>query len=119
MFAVERHGRLPEGLCVFVLCAVCHRCLLYLARIVHSFVVRYRVRYRERLCVSCLRSPPLSTEVRQENVSIACTRAQIDACIAHTSRNGWVCAEHGRRRSRTAAENVSGLDVNQSLSHPS
>ena len=83
MFAVERHGRLPEDFC-----GVCNRHLLCLARIMHSFVVRYRVRYQERLCVSYLRSPALSTEVRRENVSIARTHAQIDAYITHTSRSG-------------------------------
>ena len=102
--------------CLSVLCVVCNCRRLHLSRVVCLCVVRSRVRHREILCVSCLRSPELTAEVRREITCISSTHAQMDAYNKRDDRNG---SSVRRARSRTAAESVSGLDVNQAcLSHP-
>ena len=81
----------------------------YLCRIGRLSGVRYRGRHRESLCASGLRSPELSAQVRRANSCTSCKPAHMDAFITRTGRN---------YASRTAAERVCGLDVNQNLSQP-
>ena len=82
VFAVERHG-LPGDFQSSTLVFT-----WYLPRIMRLCVVRSSDRPRERLCVSCMRSPELSAEVRRESSCNSCTHAQMDACNKHNGKNG-------------------------------
>ena len=55
--------------CIFVHYVVCNRRRRDLLRIVRLSGARYSARHRERLCVSGLRSPELSAQVRRPNSS--------------------------------------------------
>ena len=63
-----------------------------------SCVVCYRGRHRERLCVSGLRCPELSAQVRRHKSCICCISAQMDASVMRTDRKGGVRIEDGRGR---------------------
>ena len=110
VFAVEKLG-LPEDLCLFLLCVECnHRRHSYLCRIGRLSGVRYSGRPRERLCASGLRFPEVSAQVRIAN---SCTsRIPSSHRRFHYAQNRLSVR---RGRSRTAAESLCGLDVNQSL----
>ena len=85
-FAVERHG-LPEDFVYFrALCGVQSLPLVFAPN--QPIVwVRYGGRHRERLCVSGLRSPKLSAQVRRSNSCTLCIPAHMDASITCTGRS--------------------------------
>ena len=87
MFAVERKGLSEDFVYFRALCGVQSPPLVF-APIVCLGMVRSRVRHRGRLCVSCLRSPELSAEVRGEKSCISCTHAQMGAYSTCNGRNG-------------------------------
>ena len=85
VLSVERQ-RLPEDFVFFRhLCGVQSPPLVFAPNRALFVCGPVQARHRERLRVSCLRSPELSAEVRQENSSTSCTHAQMDA---YNKRNG-------------------------------
>ena len=89
VFSVERH-ELPEDFVFFrILCGVQSLPFVFAPnRACVCMVHYYSGRHRERFCVSGLRSPELSTQVRLQNSCIYCTLAQMDASVTRTGRNG-------------------------------
>ena len=99
MLTAERHVLHEDFVYFRALCGVHNRCHSYLRRIGRLSGIRYNSgRHREIICASGLRSPELSTQVRQPNSYTSCKPAQMDAYITRTGRNGCVCVEDGRAR---------------------
>ena len=86
VFAVERH-RLPEDFVYFrTMCGAQVLPLVFGPN--RACVIRYRGRYQEKLCVSDLRFPELSAQVRRQRTCISCNHTQIYASITRTGQNG-------------------------------
>ena len=120
MFAVERLGLSEDFVSFRALCGVQSSPLVFAPnRAVVWGPLRW---YRERLCASGLRSPELSAQARRPNSCTSCISAHMDgpnscaSCFHYAHRSKRLSESRGP--SRTAAESVCDLDVNQRLSQP-
>ena len=81
--------------CLFVHCVLCNRRRRDLLRIVRLSGARYKGRRRERLCVSGLRSPQLSAQLRRPNYSTSYSqRYGEEVTMVPRPRRFW-CVEDG------------------------